>query len=364
MRTHPHDASLWKAARGAERGLERILEHVASCVQCRARLARKRHQQEGDEFPLLGRSLGVLAHWQATLERERSEAPSLFDSLVALTPGQQLLLLRNSHRFRTWGLFELLIERGKEETFSNPKHAEQLLHLALRIADDLSPASYGRELIEDLRARAWGFIANARRCRRELAASEEAFGEAFSRLRRGTTDPLEQALLFDLQASLRRYQGRLEESLRLSRRAISTFHKLGQTQAVGKALVTSSIAHVRRGDLARSSQGLHRALGLIDPTREPRLALCALNNLARDLEDTGHFLEARRVLLKARTLFTQFPDTKNYRLWLEGNIAGSLGRQGEAESALQQAIDGFLSADTPELADQVARDLAALRPHR
>lgn len=113
MRTHTHDSSLWRASRGAERGLERILEHVASCAKCRERLTRKRRQQEEGGSLLPGRSLGVLARRQAILERERSEAPSLFGSLAALAPGQQLLLLNNSHRFRTWGLFELLIERGR-----------------------------------------------------------------------------------------------------------------------------------------------------------------------------------------------------------------------------------------------------------
>ena len=251
-----------------------------ACAKCRA-TARPQAppaggRREPSARPLAGRPRAPAGRcWSAS----GSEAPALFGSLVALAPGQQLLLLKNSQRFRTWGLFELLIERGKEETFTDPRHAEQLLHLALRIADDLSPASYGRELIEDLRARAWGFIANARRCRRELAASEEAFREAFSRLRRGTEDPLEQALLFDLQASLRRYQERMEESLQLSRRAISTFRKLGQTQAVGKALVTSSIAHAKTEDLSRSIQDLYLALSLIDVLREPRLSAFRLEQL-------------------------------------------------------------------------------------
>ena len=364
MRIHPHTPSLGKVSRGAERGLERILEHVAGCAKCRARLARQRRQQLGDESPLLGRSLGVLARRQAVLERERSEAPSLFSSLAVLAPGQQLLLLNNSHRFRTWGLFELLIERGKEETFTDPRHAEQLLHLALRIADGLSPASYGRELIEDLRARTWGFIANARRCRRELAASEEAFQEAFSRLRRGTEDPLERALLFDLQAALRRAQRRAEESIRLSTRAISIFHRLGQKQAEGKALVNASLVHIEREELNRAIQGLYQSLPLIDPASEPRLLLCALHNLAITLETSGRLPETRRVHLKARHLYSRFPEFKNHQLSLEGNIASSMGHRSNAESALRQAIDGFLSAGTPELADLVARDLAALWARR
>ena len=122
MRGPPHDGSIWKASRGAQRGLDRILEHVASCAKCRERLARKRRPPEEEEnSPLLRRSLGVVARRQAVLERERNEAPSLFGSLIALAPGQQLLLLRNSERFKTWGFFELLIERGKEETFSDPR---------------------------------------------------------------------------------------------------------------------------------------------------------------------------------------------------------------------------------------------------
>jgi tetratricopeptide (TPR) repeat protein len=364
MKVHPYDELSRKASQGKDRGLDRILEHVASCPKCRARLARKRRQMAESESRLPGRSLDVLARRQAALETERNEALSLFGSLVVLAPGQQLLLLKNSHRFRTWGLFELLIERGKEETFSDPRHAEQLLHLALRIADDLSPASYGRELIEDLRARTWGHIANSRRCRRELGASEEAFGEAFSRLRRGTEDPLEQALLFDLQASLRRNQQRTEESLQLSRRAISAFRKLGQKQAMGKSLINSAIAHAEGRDLSRSIQGLFLALELIDAAAEPRVTHCAFHNLTTDLAAAGRPMATQRVLQHARAFYHRFPELKNHGLWLEGNVAVALGRPDEAEGFLQQAIDGALYANRLALADLVARDLAALRARR
>jgi tetratricopeptide (TPR) repeat protein len=362
MRVHPHDELIRQASQRQDRGLDRVLEHVASCAKCRARLARKRRQQE--EGPVFGRSLGVLARRQAVLEGERSEAPSLFGSLVALAPGQQLLLLKNSHRFRTWGLFELLIERGKEETFTDPRHAEQLLQLALRIADDLPPASYGRELIEDLRARAWGYIANACRCRRELTAAEEAFEEAFSRLRGGTEDPLEQATLFDLQGSLRRYQGRLEESLQLSRRAIAVFHRLGQKHALGKAIVNLAVYQAESGDRIQAIQSLHQALELIDVAGEPPLALLILHNLTTDLAASGYFMETQRVLQQSRTLCRRFPELKNRGLWLEGNVASALGRREEAESIFQQAIDGFLATKTLLLAGLVAHDLAALRAHR
>ena len=361
MKVHPHDELIRTASRRKDRGLERVLDHVATCPKCRGRLARPSEGPAAAFEPALSRSLAaVRARW-AVLERERAEAPALLGSLVTLDPGQQRLLVTNSTRFRSWGLCELLIERGKEETYTDPRHAEQLLHLAVAVSTHLSPASYGGEFIEDLRARSWGAIANARRCQRDLTASEAAFEEAFSRLRRGSEDPLEQATLFDLQASLLRAQQHFEESLLLSRRSIAVFQQLGQTQATAKALVKASLTHWVRGDLSRSAADLNRSVQLIDTLREPRLALCAATNLATVLADSGRALEARRVLLNARPLYHRFPEMANHQLWVEGIVAGALGRRAEAESAMRLALEGFLSAQSTELADLVARDLAALR---
>jgi tetratricopeptide (TPR) repeat protein len=270
----------------------------------------------------------------------------------------------NSRRFQTWGLCELLIAKGKEETYTDARHGEELLHLAAAVSAHLAPTSYGREFVEDLRARCWGAIANARRCQRDLTASEEAFEEAFARLRRGTEDPLEKASLFHLQASLRRDQQRAGESLSLSRRAMAVFQRLGQTQAIARVLITSSIVHAESGDLSRSVQDLHQSRQMIEPAREPRLALTAANNLAADLAAAGRHLEARRVLLQARSLYARFPEFENHHLWVEGLVAGALGRRVEAEAALQQALAGFLAAQAVEHAELVARDLGALRAHR
>jgi tetratricopeptide (TPR) repeat protein len=361
MKAHPHDELIRKASQRQDRGLDRVLEHVASCPKCRGRLAGPGEEPAASHEPAVGRSLAAVRGRWAALARERAEAPSLLGSLVTLDSGQQRLLVRNSRRFQTWGLCELLIARGKEETYTDARHAEKLLHLALAVTARLAPASYGREFVEDLRARSWGAIANARRCQRDLTASEEAFEEAFARLRRGTEDPMEKATLFHLQASLRRDQQRAGESLSLSRRAIAVFERLGQTQAIARALISSSIVHAESGNLSRSVQDLQQSLQWIEPSREPRLALTAANNLATDLAAAGRFLEARRVLLQARSLYARFPEFENHHLWVEGIVAGALGRRVEAEAALRQARAGFLAAQDAEQADLVARDLGALR---
>jgi tetratricopeptide (TPR) repeat protein len=370
MRAHPHDSLIRGTFGGGGKSLDRVLEHLSRCAKCRERLdrlksadQRSRWDKERENYgPALDRSFDAFQLRQATLGKERTDAPSLLDGLVALAPGQRQLLLRNSHRFKTWGLLELLIQRGKEETFTDPRHAEELLQLALEISAHLSSALYGRALIEDMRARAWGCIANARRARMDSTASEEAFKEAFRHLRQGTEDPLERAVLLNLQASLRRVQQRFEESLQLLQQALAAFRKLGETHRASGAMVNVSSAHRFMGNPEQAISLLDQSLRLINPAREPRLTLYALNNLADALSTSGRFIQAQRALLRARRLYQQFPEpqVQSRRLWIEAKIAYGLGRP-EAEALLQEAQRGFMSVSTPYDMDLIFRDLSSLR---
>src|SRR4051812_37250589 len=144
MKAHPHDELIRKASQRQDRGLDRVLEHVASCAKCRARLAGPSEGPAESYEPAVRRSLQAVHGRWAALERERAEAPALLGSLVILDAGQQRLLVRNSRRFQTWGLCELLIARGKEETYTDARHAEEILRLALAVSAHLAPSSYGR----------------------------------------------------------------------------------------------------------------------------------------------------------------------------------------------------------------------------
>jgi tetratricopeptide (TPR) repeat protein len=368
MRIHPSDAFLQEAQRPSGKALERLLEHISGCVRCRERLDRLRSTDQrnrwsterGDYGPALDRSFDAFQLRQAALERERTEAPSLLDYLVTLVPGQQQLFLKNGSRFRTWGVLELLLQRGREETFTDPQHAEELLLLALEVSAHLPRASYGRALIEDIRARAWGYIANSRRCRMELEASEEGFEEAFSRLPSGTEDPLERAILFDLKASLRRVQQRFEESLQLSSRAIAILRMAKQVNLLGKALINSSISHTDLGDPGQAASVLYQSLHIIDQHRDPRLALCALNNLVEALSYGGRFMESRRMLIYSRSVYAQFPDPRvqGRRLWAEAKVAWGLGYFQGAETLLQEARDRFISSGALHELGLISKDWA------
>jgi tetratricopeptide (TPR) repeat protein len=219
--------------------------------------------------------------------------------------------------------------------------------------------------MEDLRARTWGYIGNARRASGDLNASEEAFTEAFLRLPSGTDDPMERAILFDLRASLLRLQQRFEESLRLSQRAVAIFRRLGESHRVGRSLVNMSIAHRFTDNPEKAISLLYQSFGFIDRNREPRLVLYAFNNLVESLVTADRFMEAQKFLARARPLYRSFPEpmVQSRRLWVEGRIAQGLGYLQKAEELLQQARVLILEVGTAFDQSFISRDLDSLQAH-
>jgi tetratricopeptide (TPR) repeat protein len=298
----------------------------------------------------------------AFLRREREAAPGLLAELLAHSGAQREILLRNSRRFRTWGLVALLLERSEEASVRSPREGEELGRLALQVAELLEPRWCGVALLEDARARAWACVGNARRNQSDLLGAEEAFEWAWAHLEEGTGDLLERAFLMELQASLKRDQRRFDEAFRLLRRTASLFSNLGERHRTGQVLVSLAILHNQTGDPEKAAALTRRALELIDRGQEPRLLLAARHNLVFFLASAGHFLEAQRAYREALPLYRAFPDawTQNRRAWAKGKIARGLGQVEEAEALFLAARDGFLAEGIPYDTALVALELALL----
>ncbi|HTG35846.1 MAG TPA: hypothetical protein VLB76_23215 [Thermoanaerobaculia bacterium] len=374
MKIHPGEAMLKRLLRSMDAADPRVLQHLNGCVRCRSRLVDSPRLH--DPAPVVPfrpagsvsydiafeRSLSFVAQRIHLLERERSKAPGLFAELIERTEEQREILLRNSQRFRTWGLLELAVERSLPESIQDPERGEELGRLALRIADFLDEARYGADQLEDLRARAWAYVSNARRIRSDFQSAEEAFRQALSHLQRGTGDLFEQAILLDLQASLRRSQRRFDIALKLVRKAVALFLEIGDEHRAGRSLVNLSLVLLYAGRAEESVPVLYRALDLIDPGQEPRLLLSARHNLILMLTDLGRFLEARRAYREARPLYRSFPDalTQNLRRWVKGKIARGLGQLQQAEALFLAAHDGFLGGGIPYDTALVSLEIALL----
>jgi tetratricopeptide (TPR) repeat protein len=378
VKIHPRKEVLEDLLQHPELAAPRLLRHLEFCETCRSRLRCLPLQapavstpvrlikavQEEEYDSVFERSWNAALAWSDLLDHERREAPRLLADLLDHTREQREILLRNSRRFRNWGLFELLTEKSLTASLEDPRLGEELGLLALRVADLLRAGShhYGAGSLEDLRARAWAHVGNARRIQSDLRGADQAFQRAWNCFEKGSGDLFEKAILLDLQASLRRAQRRFDEALGSLRRAVSLFLDLGERHRAGRSLVSMSIVYHTSGRPERGFPLLRQALELIDPRQEPRLLLAACHNLADSLADSSLFLDAQRAYRQARPLYDSFPDarTQNRRWWLKGKIARGLGQVAQAEPLLIAAREGFLAEGIPYETALVTLDLALL----
>lgn len=379
MKIHPNEFLLEEFLLSLSREHLEVVDHLTRCASCRHRIHGLVSQRSGpvarrvadllqwplkpaDYGPALKQTEQVFQDRELVLSKERVEAPGLFVQLTSSTPEQRDLILQNDPRFRTWGVFELLIERSSETSIHNPDYAEELGLLAIRLSGYLDQGLYGDALIEDLRARAWGYIGNAHRVRSDLQGAEDAFASAYAHLLTGTKDPLERAVLLDLEASLRRDQRRFNDASRLLRRAIAIFLQSDQRHRAGRSLVKLSTVHHYAGDPEGGIPLLYQAISLIDSEQEPRLLICARHNLIDDLAASGRHLEAQKLYRETRLLYRSFPDswTQNRRKWVRGKISRGLGQLDHAESLFLAAREGFIGEGIPYDTALVSLELAKL----
>jgi tetratricopeptide (TPR) repeat protein len=299
------------------------------------------------------------------LHQERAEAPALLAELLAVQPEKRKLLLANSSRFQTWGVYELLLERSWNIRAAR-RESEELAWLAIELSAHLDSAYYTPELIEDLLSRAWSYVANLRRLATDFLGAEQAFGCAYLHLKKGTHEALERAVFLDLKASLRCYQRRFPEAIRLLHRCVSIFLRQGDEHLAGKSLVNLAAVHYIAGEPEAAANMTRDSLRLIDPAQDERLLLCAWSILINAHIDMGRFIEARGLYRKARTLYQKFDDAYwgGRRLWAKAKIERGLGQNEPSEALFLAARDRFVADGLPFEAGMVSLDLALLYVHQ
>jgi tetratricopeptide (TPR) repeat protein len=291
----------------------------------------------------LDRVFETVRRVNTALQCERSEAQQLLAELMRHPLERRRLLVQNSARFQSWGLCELLLSQPIE-TLSGPREAHDIAGVAVALAEGLDPAVYGPALLEDMKARAWSYLANARRLLSDFHGADLAFDAAESHLAQGTGERLERARLLDLKASLRTIQGRYDEAFGLLNRAIAIYQRAQQRHLLGRVLLNKGHVCIWEGNLEMATALLRQGLALVEPDREPKLVATAYHNLAYVLTEVGQPREALALVTRARLLYLELGD----RLYLirlqytEGKIAMNLGRLEQAEGILRAVRKSFL----------------------
>lgn len=296
------------------------------------------------------------------LARERQIASRLWREIEPHPPERRHALIRESSRYRSWGLFELLLDLSRRDVPDDPVRAENLLRLALDVAERLNPDEYGPGSIEAAKARAWTWLGNAWRVRGDFRQAERAFQTAEIFLAQSWLDPLDEALLLELKAPLRRVQGRFDEALELLAEAIAIYREVNEPHLQGRALMVKGLVLRYQGDLQGAADCFRTSLFLVDGTREPRLLVASQYNLIGCLEASGHAAEAATLIPEARKMF-EAAGTRSDLLrlrWTEGRVAVLLGQLAEAEAAFLEVRESFVAEERAFDAAQVSLELASL----
>jgi hypothetical protein len=310
---------------------------------------------------------GIAAHHRQ-LAGERLAAADRWREIAPHPHERRRQRVAAEPRYHSWGFFEFLVERARKAVLDDPHRAEELLRLALDVADRLDPEIYGRGASEAAQARVWSWLANAWRVLGDFRQAELAFQTAELYLAQSWLDPLDEALLLELKAPLRRGQRRFDEALALLAEAIAIYREVNEPHSHGRALIVKGLVLRYQGDFAAAEECFRTSLFLLDGTREPRLLMMAQYNLIGCLKDAGRTLEAAALIPDARKIIEQ-AGTRSDRMrlrWTEGRVELALGRLAAAEAALLEVGESFLAEGRAFDAAQVALDLALLylRQHR
>lgn len=242
-----------------------------------------------------------------------------------------------------WTKVEAQLRQGFELRYSAPKEMLSLVDGAVSQAESIVPNAYGESFLFDLRARAWAELANACRVNENYQRAEGALTDARERWMNGSGDPTIRTYIDEVEASLRRDQGRFEEALRLLGKAYRSYIQMGERHLAGRALVNQGNCFRLAARPAESIRAHRQALVHLDIDRDAHLFAVAYQNLLDALVDAGRHAEAGRLLLESGLRQKLAGDTLNLLRvrWVEAKLLDARGRLDDAERAFGEVRAGF-----------------------
>jgi transcriptional regulator with XRE-family HTH domain len=292
----------------------------------------------------------------ALLERELAE--ELWLRLMQLPQEARQLAAEEEKRFHRWALAERLSHESAAAAGDEKEPPLELAKLAVVVVERMKGEEGWRSRVLGY---ATAFLANALRVGGDLPAADRAFQRARSLWHAGAaTDPglLDESRLWDLEASLRRAQRRLPESLACLEEAL----RWARPEGVARLLVKKAKSLEETGAHEEALAILDQALPRISAPGEPRLFWTCRLNAGVNLCALGRANEAEALLPELGELTLQLGnglDRLRFR-WLQAKVHAGYGRRGEAILALTEVRDEFLARGIAYDAALASLELAVL----
>ena len=291
------------------------------------------------------------------LDKDRAQAGPLLAQLKGGVRRWTDLTDREQRALSRGPLVDYLLERSYEFRSADPGRMISFAEAACALADGLETRRYGRQVVADLRARAWVDLANAYRVMDDFDRAGPAFGRAQRLVGEGTGSLLLLAWVAELMASYLADLRHFPEAISLLDQAQVVYARSCQDEAVGRTLVRLAHVLAQSNEPERAAVAYLRALWGMSPISPNRLA--CVHGLVHCLVECGHPDFAQSLLRENARLYRRAGRLIEYRrFWLEGKIAIGLHDYGKAEAKLNTARLAFLRVDQTYDAALVSLDLA------
>lgn len=316
-----------------------ILHHLAVCPEC--------YEVAGYilDLYMAGEVTISLGSIDIALGRSRRDAPALWEQLARHSFDRQKALIKDTTRFRSWGLCELLCMKAEHEASHDPGKARELAELAVEISSLIEED----EMVEpdwqhELRGYALAHLANTQRVMSDLGAAEATFaladkwwGPAYANM--GNVLGYE-ARYLALKASLRRDQRQMQEALDLLEQALAAnpVPELHIRILINKAKTLEEI-----GEIGEAIEVLGKACVQAPDDSDARIRLCLAQNHLDYLSKAERYVEAQATLPDVQPLVEELgSESDNLRFrWTRARIAKGLGRTDEAVQELEAIRQEF-----------------------
>ncbi|HEX2831504.1 MAG TPA: hypothetical protein VHW00_00725 [Thermoanaerobaculia bacterium] len=373
MKGHPDDEKLDRYAFHPDAISDRdaIEEHLRDCRECGEYVAAIRafaehisHRESWlVDLTFLGKTQSPkqIAKFVEALRIEDEAASVLLDPLIASPAAFREAAVHDDPRLHTAGAVRYLVGASISARETQPMHAQHLADSAVVIAEQLSSASYDRDLILDLQGNAWCERANALRYLGEYPAALVAAEHAARAFKQTRIPEFDLARVDFIRATIFWKMGRHQEALELVRRSHTVFSRYGDAQReVDCGFLEGGILfETKQCDSALTLfLNLRGPVeGLNNPETRARLA----NNIAAGYQETGWPSLAAPFFFEALRLYEDLGlEIERLRTaWSLGLLAmRTLGATPDVVERLRQVAAGFTDRGSLSDAALVWLDIA------
>lgn len=321
----------------------------AECATCDAARRRPERVASGNllAFPdPAGRGRAIVLRQQGN---RREEIERDLEALAAVSADERAeAALRGRERLRTLDFVERALGAARAEFLHDARQARGWAKAAeaLLLRLHFSPAERSRALAAGVRSMI--YQANARRILGDYVEADRGLAQSLRLVRRERIeDPLLAAEIDGFRGSLRRGQGRIEESARLYERAARRHLLAGRGEEAARIFVALGMTHSHGGDPAAALAQLRRARDLVG-SPDVALQLLLRHNEVHFLFELGRFAEAESLLERQRHLYSsQGTPTILRGEWLLAEILQGSGNAAAALPILEHVYRSFAEIQYP-----------------